>query len=235
MKTEINWRKYPEQKPGILQDGLITHVLTHADEKRPWPGLATWDHEAQAFTTDRGPIASQGAISHFAIQSDIVTTDASPSVIEGALPGLPEGEMLAVIEAMNFFMTPSKAEHFAPSEWHGLRLCAEVERLRATLAASSPKGWEPMESLGEIRKTERGFERISFRDRNGERCDLQQSSAAEYTLPGSSAVWLGTAGNRMHLGVGAVKALIGHLSSWLDKNTFGPASPGEAQTNKEAL
>lgn len=45
--------------------------------------------------------------------------------------------------------------------------------------------------LGEVKKTERGFQLIEFRDRNDCLCALQVSSLAEYKKPGTSAVWLG--------------------------------------------
>jgi hypothetical protein len=50
-----------------------------------------------------------------------------------------------------------------------------------------------------ITKTEHGFELVEFKDRNGQECSLQQSSAADYQQPGSSAVWLGVGEHRMHL------------------------------------
>lgn len=77
-----------------------------------------------------------------------------------------------------------------------------------------------MKSLGETRTTHRGFEAITFRDRSGDVCSLQQSSAADYVKPGTSAVWLGNEESRMHLSRGHVKALISHLQSWLDSDTF---------------
>lgn len=39
--------------------------------------------------------------------------------------------------------------------------------------------------------TQRGFQTIEFKDRYDAACSLQQSSLADYTQPGSSAVWLG--------------------------------------------
>lgn len=42
-----------------------------------------------------------------------------------------------------------------------------------------------------VKKTNRGFEIVSFYDRYGVPCSLQQSSLAEYTQPGSSAIWFG--------------------------------------------
>lgn len=45
--------------------------------------------------------------------------------------------------------------------------------------------------LGRVKKTGRGFQLIEFKDRSDVPCSLQQSSLAEYTKPGISAVWLG--------------------------------------------
>ena len=46
-------------------------------------------------------------------------------------------------------------------------------------------------SLGETKITSRGFEYISFTDRSGVKCGIQQSSLAEYCQPGTSAIWIG--------------------------------------------
>ena len=55
----------------------------------------------------------------------------------------------------------------------------------------------------QIKRTQRGFELVSFKDFNHTACSLQQSSLAIYATPGSSAVWLGMDGMsgdvRMHL------------------------------------
>jgi hypothetical protein len=99
--------------------------------------------------------------------------------------------------------------------------------------------------LGKVEYTERGFARIDFEDRNGEKCSLQQSSAGS-----ESCIWLGVTKpraqflhgdakkvgvettafcgwvdypippevslfSRMHLNEAQVKALIGHLQTWL--------------------
>jgi len=75
-----------------------------------------------------------------------------------------------------------------------------------------------MDRLGEIKNTSRGFQYIVFKDRYGLDCSLQQSSLADNTQPGSSAVWLGTAnGERMHLDVELVEKLLVSLNNWLDK------------------
>jgi hypothetical protein len=106
-------------------------------------------------------------------------------------------------------------------------------------------------TLGAVEQTGRGFEVISFVDRNGVACSLQASSLAEYEEPGTSAVWLGCidadpkifvpngnpswrpvempegyiANTRAHLGREQVEALIGHLQSWLDNGTFEVPTP----------
>lgn len=86
--------------------------------------------------------------------------------------------------------------------------------------------------LGVVERTSRGFELIEFKDHYGEKCSLQASSLAEYEKPGTSAVWLGcneakkhfatgeTLSQRMHLNREQVAALIAHLQSWLDDDTF---------------
>lgn len=74
-------------------------------------------------------------------------------------------------------------------------------------------------TLGEVETTSRGFEIIKFKDRYGVPCSLQQSSLAERTEPGVSAVWLGT-NDRMHLDREQVSALITHLQAWLDRGSF---------------
>ncbi|MES2367010.1 MAG: hypothetical protein V4563_14135 [Pseudomonadota bacterium] len=45
--------------------------------------------------------------------------------------------------------------------------------------------------LGNVKRTHRGFEIISFKDHYGTSCSLQASSLAVYEKPGASAVWLG--------------------------------------------
>lgn len=91
------------------------------------------------------------------------------------------------------------------------------------------------EGLGPVARTVRGFELLEFKDRYGTPCSLQASSLAEYEKPGTSAVWLGTDDvapkvlgltTRMHLDREQVAALIQHLQSWLDNDSFaGPNSP----------
>lgn len=90
--------------------------------------------------------------------------------------------------------------------------------------------------LGAVERTSRGFEFIAFNDCYGEECSLQASSLAEYEKPGTSAVWLGceearkhpatgeTLSPRMHLNREQVAALIAHLQSWLDDDTFAAST-----------
>ena len=74
---------------------------------------------------------------------------------------------------------------------------------------------------GPIEETARHFEVINFTDRYDNSCSLQQSSLAEYAQPGSSAVWLGVGGSRMHLDIKQVKALIAVLEFWTEHGKFG--------------
>lgn len=46
-------------------------------------------------------------------------------------------------------------------------------------------------ALGKVKRTERGFEIVEFKDCYDHPCSLQQSSLAEYEKPGTSAIWLG--------------------------------------------
>ena len=74
--------------------------------------------------------------------------------------------------------------------------------------------------------TNRGFEIVTFDDRAGLACSLQESSAigdqeGAYENPGSSFVWLGPGDNRMHLDRQMVAGLIARLRSWLNEGTFG--------------
>ena len=88
--------------------------------------------------------------------------------------------------------------------------------------------------LWDVGHTGRGFELIEFHDKSGAKCELQQSSLAEHVVPGSSAVWLGLAGDnpkihpvsgtslgmRMHLDLEQVKILVAHLRQWLKMGIF---------------
>lgn len=75
----------------------------------------------------------------------------------------------------------------------------------------------------ERKHTNRGFQLIEFNDRYNNPCSLQQSSLADYVIPGTSAVWLGVNtedGTRMHLDVAQVKWLVKELQYWLDEGVF---------------
>jgi hypothetical protein len=90
-----------------------------------------------------------------------------------------------------------------------------------------------------IEKTERGFQRIDFKDIYGVECSLQESSLAD-----RAAVWFGPnepnprrlvpgqswqpvpfpegtlCDTRAHLGQEQVKELIGYLQNWLKSGRF---------------
>lgn len=91
---------------------------------------------------------------------------------------------------------------------------------------------DTIKPLGPTESTGRGFEIITFQDRYSAPCSLQQSSLAEYEIPGTSAVWLGVEGDksRMHLDRTQVEALIAHLRQWLDNDTF--TLPEESEHSK---
>jgi hypothetical protein len=65
-----------------------------------------------------------------------------------------------------------------------------------------------------VEKTNRGFQIIKFQDRYGEECSLQQSSLADYEPPGTSALWFGVGGNRMHLDLHLINQILPHLVQW---------------------
>ena len=83
-------------------------------------------------------------------------------------------------------------------------------------------------TLGRIKKTDRNFEYIEFKDMNGDPCSLQQSSLAIYQQPSSSAIWLGQDSSpeigpgRMHLNRTQVRKLITSLERWLAHGSFRP-------------
>jgi hypothetical protein len=84
------------------------------------------------------------------------------------------------------------------------------------------------------KKTNRGFELVTFTDRNGKPCTLQQSSAivTEYDdafdRPGTSAIWLGTGEERMHLNREQVHELAALLNVWLHTGSFTTTPTPEA-------
>lgn len=70
-----------------------------------------------------------------------------------------------------------------------------------------------------VETTGRGFEIIKFEDHNKQSCSLQQSSGIgdyedAYDRPGSSFLWFGIDGQRMHLSREQVADLIQHLQAW---------------------
>ena len=95
--------------------------------------------------------------------------------------------------------------------------------LQETAAMSKRK--KPPKPLGTVISTARGFELIEFRDRCDKECTLQQSSLAEYTKPGSSAIWLGTGEDRMHIDYGQAKALVSTLKRWIKTGSFAEDQP----------
>jgi hypothetical protein len=88
--------------------------------------------------------------------------------------------------------------------------------------------------LGRVEKTSRKFEIITFKDRYGTPCSLQQSSLADTEPPGSSAVWLGVDRQvvrhdgmfdeanqtRMHIDLKQAKALVAVLEQWIASGSF---------------
>ena len=77
--------------------------------------------------------------------------------------------------------------------------------------------------MWEVKRTNRGFEVIDFKDCNEEDCSLQQSSVwLDDNKPGQSAIWLGIGASRMHLNLEQVETLINHLQSWEANGSFDP-------------
>lgn len=74
--------------------------------------------------------------------------------------------------------------------------------------------------LGEVQKTDRGFQIIRFEDRNEQKCSLQMSSVVDFQQPGTSAVWLGVGNARMHISFDQAKQLRAALGCWIDNGTF---------------
>ena len=77
-----------------------------------------------------------------------------------------------------------------------------------------------------MKVTRRGFGIIEFEDRNEQDCSLQQSSAIcddrkeSWNNPGSSGIWLGVDGYRMHLNRTMVEKIVEHLIAWLQTGSF---------------
>ena len=74
--------------------------------------------------------------------------------------------------------------------------------------------------LGSTKCTERGFCYVEWKDIYGNDCQLQQSSLAINSEPGTSAIWLGLTGHRMHLDIKQTEALICHLQKWIKNGIF---------------
>lgn len=80
--------------------------------------------------------------------------------------------------------------------------------------------------LGGQGRTDRGFNLVEFQDDNAESCTLQASSAIDFEWkhglkrPGTSKIWLGREGVRMHLNRKQVQALRAHLGAWLRTGSF---------------
>lgn len=76
-----------------------------------------------------------------------------------------------------------------------------------------------------IEHTERNFEIINFEDSSGNKCSLQASSAIgdkpdDFENPGTSFIWLGMEGKRMHLNHAQVLEITEKLMSWLSNGNF---------------
>ena len=82
------------------------------------------------------------------------------------------------------------------------------------------------ENLGNLRRTQRGFEIITFHDHYNQACSLQQSSLAF-----EDAIWLGIAGNRMHLTESQVMDLVERLNAWLLNDDHSFKFYGESSTD----
>lgn len=68
--------------------------------------------------------------------------------------------------------------------------------------------------LGNIELTNRGFQKIIFKDSYNVNCSLQESSSV---IP---RIWLGVHELRMNLDIEKTEELIKHLQNWVDKQTF---------------
>lgn len=79
-----------------------------------------------------------------------------------------------------------------------------------------------MKPLGYVQRTDRGYPLVRFADRDDRPCSIQASELALYARPGTSALWLGTDLERMHLDRAQVEALVAHLSAWLRTGSLEP-------------
>lgn len=76
-----------------------------------------------------------------------------------------------------------------------------------------------------VKLTERGFEIVEFEDSNGHVGSLQQSSAIDDTErgmqnPGSSFLWIGHPGSRLHLSRELVKELAEMMLRWAETGSM---------------
>ncbi len=72
-----------------------------------------------------------------------------------------------------------------------------------------------------VEETENGgYEKVLLLDLNGVLGSLQQSSVALCEPPGSSAVWLGPEGHRLHMKLSHVKQLHHLLGNWIESGSF---------------
>jgi len=80
--------------------------------------------------------------------------------------------------------------------------------------------------LGEQERTGQGFPIIDFWDIVNQACSLEASTLIDQDLPeafdqpGTSAIWLGSTGQEMHLSRNQVKSLVVHLKKWLATGLF---------------
>ncbi len=74
--------------------------------------------------------------------------------------------------------------------------------------------------LGEVVKTNRGFEMVEFEDTHGRKCSVQQSSAIgdydnSFDKPGSSFLWIGLAEAKPVIMKRDVKNAAGDAVGWI--------------------
>lgn len=82
-----------------------------------------------------------------------------------------------------------------------------------------------------VENTERGFGIIRFIDANGQNCSIQQSSAIgdipdALSNPGSSFLWIGVDGARIHASKDQVREIVACLQSWIETGSLGTDDEG---------
>lgn len=100
-----------------------------------------------------------------------------------------------------------------------IKLKSMIKKLKLELGEDEGKRDElrEFEYLKEIIYSDRGFQWIYWKDRNGKNCRLSQSSI----VPGMGAIWLGCrAGDSIHLDRRMVVELIQRLNTWLKTGRF---------------